>query len=398
MSAELAIHGGKPIRSEPFPASPQATDAIRTRVLATLDSGRWWQSGHGSGQVEALEQWLTDFHGVLGAVAVTNGTHALEVAYRAAGVRPGDEVLVPGITFIATASAVSARGATPVPVDVLPGTICMNPADCEAKITERTRVIAPVHLAGQPANMTEIMDIARRHEIAVVEDNAQAIGAEWEGKRTGSFGDLAITSFQAGKLLPAGEGGGITIRDNVQFLRAVQEIVNHGTARGHKWYQHDLVASNYRMAEIPAAIVLAQVDDYEARRLRRQTSAELLTHILKSDETVTPIEVDPRVTRMAWSNYFLRLPKTVSTAMSHIEFASALAAEGVPANVLYPPWYSTRAYTVDRPVGPQNCPEADRAGREVIWLLHTLLDAGEEGVADIAAAIRKVVRWCEANS
>src|SRR5260370_304771 len=155
----LAIHGGPRTRSTPFPQWPRPTQASRRAINDVLESGHWWQSGEG--RAEDLEDWLASYHDSLGAVAVTNGTHALELSFKALGFGPGDEILVPALTFISTATAVTAVGATPIPVDIRSDTLCLDPIDLERRITSRSRDVVPVHLAGQPADMTAIQEIVR---------------------------------------------------------------------------------------------------------------------------------------------------------------------------------------------------------------------------------------------
>jgi 3-amino-5-hydroxybenzoate synthase len=195
----------RPARSRPFPPWPRPPRGLSERFDDILLSGHWWQSGGGA--AEELEAWLCAEHGAVAAVAVANGTTALEVGLRALDIGPGDEVLVPATTFFSTASAVTIVGARPVPVDVDPTTWCVDVGQAAAAVTPRTRAIVAVHLAGQPADLTRARDLCDRNSLALIEDSAQATTACWDGARVGTVGDLATMSFQAGKLLPGGDGG-----------------------------------------------------------------------------------------------------------------------------------------------------------------------------------------------
>ena len=385
MSDRLALDGGEPVRRVPFPPWPQATPAAHAALREVLDSGHWWQSG--GGRAEDFEGWLERYHGVVGAVAVTNGTHALELAFRTLGVGPGDEVLVPAITFISTASAVSLVGARPVPVDVDRATLCLDVADLEGKVSPSSRAVVPVHLAGQPADMPAVMAIAADAGLTVVEDAAQALGAEWEGQRVGTFGDLTIFSFQASKLLSSGEGGALLVRSAANVLERTHLLANCGRARGDMTFDHRLVGSNFRMTEFQAALLLTQADQYEQLWRERDAAARALSYALDADGLAEPVGLAGGVTRMAWYAFPIRVP----AGSSNVDFAAALTAEGVPAKTLFPPFYATAAYAGALP-RPPGCPQAEAASREFVWLHHSVLLDGERGVHDVARAVRKVAR------
>jgi dTDP-4-amino-4,6-dideoxygalactose transaminase len=223
----------------------------------------WYVLGR---EVEAFEQEFADYCGVKHCVGVGNGLEALHLILRAYGIGPGDEVIVPSNTYIATWLAVSYAGATPVPVEPDPETCNIDPARIEAALTPRTKALMPVHLYGQPADMDPIMDLARRRGFKVIEDNAQAQGARYKGRRTGSLGDAAGNSFYPGKNLGAlGDAGAVTT-DDAQLADRVRVLRNYGS---QKKYYNDHKGFNSRLDELQAAFLrvkLKRLDDWNARR------------------------------------------------------------------------------------------------------------------------------------
>src|SRR5437868_13377415 len=210
--SQLALLGGKKTKTKPFPLWPQFDDAERNALSEVLESRVWWRTP-GTKTLE-FERAFAAFHGARHGVAVTNGTAALEVVMPALNIGPGDAVIVPGFTFVATASAVLFAGALPVMVDVRADTCCIDPDLVEAAITPRTKAIIAVHMGGHPADLDRLSKIARDHNIALVEDSSHAHGSEWRGERIGTFGSAATFSFQSRKLITAGEGGIILINDD----------------------------------------------------------------------------------------------------------------------------------------------------------------------------------------
>src|ERR1700704_4947646 len=219
--SELALLGGKKSKTKPFPTWPYFDDAERRGLNEVLESRVWWRTP-GTKTLE-FEGAFARFHGARHGLAVTNGTAALEVAMAALRLQPGDEVIVPDFTFVATASAVLFANALPVLVDVLPDTYCPNPELTEAAITPHTKAIIAVHMGGLPADLDALKDLADRKGIALVEDCAHAHASEWRGKRVGTIGIGGTFSFQASKLMTAGEGG-IVISNDDGFEREVRSV------------------------------------------------------------------------------------------------------------------------------------------------------------------------------
>ena len=211
---QLAIAGGSPVRdtkARPWPTWPIATEEDIAAVADVLRSGKWnrWRSD----RVDELEAALREFTGAAHVVALASGTAGLEVALKSAGVRPGDEVILPAYTYVATATAVLQVGGVPVFADIIPETENIDPTSIESLITERTRALLPVHISGLPCDMAAINALAARHGLRVIEDTAQGIGGMWNGRRLGTIGDAGAYSFQASKNLPGGEGGAVVTND-----------------------------------------------------------------------------------------------------------------------------------------------------------------------------------------
>ena len=232
------------------------SDAVRSGWVSSL--GRY---------IEEFERRFADFCGTRFAVSASNGTTALHLALLAVGIEKGDEVIVPDLTFIATANAVAYIGAVAVTVDIDAETLCISPAAIEKAITARTRAIVPVHLYGHPADMDAINAIASRHGLVVVEDAAEAHGAEYRGRRVGSLGRCAMFSFYGNKVITSGEGGMITTDDEAVYLKA-KRLRDHAMSPA-KRYWHEEVGYNYRMTNLQAALGVAQlerIDEFAARR------------------------------------------------------------------------------------------------------------------------------------
>ncbi len=386
MSGSLALLGAAPVRTRPYPAWPVAPDGAAAGLAEVLRSGVWWQSG--AGAAERLERALAGWFGVERAVAVSNGTAALEVALRALRIGAGDEVLVPAMTFFSTASAVAAVGAGPVPVDVDPGTYNVDVAAAERRLSPRTRALIVVHLAGQPANLVAARAFCDGYGLALVEDSAQAIAAEWAGIRVGTAGDLATLSFQAAKLLPGGEGGAVLVARDAALGHRVELLANCGRPRGHGGYEHAVLGGNARISEFNAAVVEAHLPGYPRLADTRAAGAAAAIRALPAG---VPVVTDPRVTRHDWYMLMLRTPAELGAAgVGNGLLAAALSAEGIPAKVLFPVWCTLPPFA-GRTVADLDCPEAAAAAAAGIWVHHRMLtDADFAG--DLATAWDRLLR------
>jgi dTDP-4-amino-4,6-dideoxygalactose transaminase len=380
-----------------------STRPKRMRILEVVRSGKWW-SVEGT-KVREFEAAFARFQDAQFAVCVTNGTAALEVSLRAAHIGCGDEVIVPPYTFIATATAVLSVGATPVFVDVEEESLNIDPTKIEEAITPRTRAIIPVHIAGCPADMDGVLEVARKHNLLVIEDAAQAHAAEWKGTKVGAIGDMGCFSFQASKNLNAGEGGAV-LTNNPHWADQVWSVHNVGRVRGGRWYEHHVLGSNFRMTEFQAAILLAQLKRLPEQTERRTQNAHRLTEMLSQIPGIRPPRPDPRVTRHAYHLYIFRYDKKpLSGDVPEKTFLKALNAEGIPCSAGYVPLYKERVF-LNRPISKDlcqlstlkdyskvQCPVCERACyEEAVWLYQNMLLGDERDIEDIATAVAKVQR------
>jgi dTDP-4-amino-4,6-dideoxygalactose transaminase len=256
-------------------------DELLNAVGGVLDSCQFVLGG----EVSAFEGEFAQFCGANHAACVSSGTSALQLALLAAGVGPGDEVITVPMTFVATVAAVGYTGARAVLVDVDPVTYTMDPSKLEAAITPRTKVILPVHLYGQPADMDPILEIAKRHNLVVIEDAAQSHGAEYKGRRAGSMGAMGCFSFYPGKNLGAcGEGGCVTT-NNPEYDKLIRMMRDWGQS---KKYHHDVIGFNYRMEGFQGAVLRVKLRRLEAWTEARRKNAKLYSELLAGIDGVTP--------------------------------------------------------------------------------------------------------------
>ncbi|MDE2376703.1 DegT/DnrJ/EryC1/StrS family aminotransferase [Bradyrhizobium sp.] len=245
-------------------SKPMIGPRERELVLDALDSG--WVSSIGK-YIDAFEEGFARYCGTRYALAVSNGTTALHLAFETLGLKPGDEVIVPDLTFVATANAVAYTGATPVLADIDPETLCLDPASVRALITPRTRAIVPVHLYGHPADMDALTEIADAHGIAIIEDAAEAHGAEYRGRRVGALGKCGVFSFYGNKVITTGEGGMLTTDDG-DFWQRARRLRDHAMSPTRRYF-HEERGFNYRITNLQAALGVAQlerIDDFLSRR------------------------------------------------------------------------------------------------------------------------------------
>jgi dTDP-4-amino-4,6-dideoxygalactose transaminase len=308
-------------------------------------------------QVTALENEVAEYCGTSFAVGVASGTDALILALSALGIGAGDEVIVPSFSFIATADSVSLLHATPVFVDIDPETFCVDVAQLEAKITDRTRAIIPVHLYGQSVDMDPILDLARRYKLAVVEDNAQAIGATYKGKKTGSMGDIGCISFFPSKNLGAYGDGGMIVTNSEEVYRHLRSLRAHGATK--KYFSVEQ-GWNSRLDELQAAILRVKLRYLDVWSEGRRSRADLYDRVLgEIPEVRTP-------KRTGWGNHVFH--QYTVRVQNRDAIGKALLERGVPSVVYYPvpihlqPMYSSLAYNAG------DLPECEKACAEVLSL------------------------------
>lgn len=389
--AKLALLGGTPVRRRPFPAWPVWGPEERRGLDAVLRSGQWWRGGgwDSPSRVRDFETAFARLQGVRHAVAVPTGTLALELALRAAGVGHGDEVLVPTYTFIATATAPLAVGARPVFCDVDPATLNLDVEDAARKVTRRTRVVMPVHLAGNPADMDAINRLARKKKLLVIEDAAQAHGARWGGRGVGAIGAMGGFSFQASKNLNAGEGGLVTT-DSPVLAEKLFSLHHVGRKRGSQFYLHYRAGGNLRMTEWQAAILLAQLKRFPAQEARRNANVARLIRRLATLPGFTPQAALPKAQRSYHLAIFRHDP-ALWGGVSRDLLLKALQAEGVPCHGGYAvPVHRNPLFAEDRSYRGASAPEAERICREAVWFRHAHFLGFPSDVDDIADALEKI--------
>lgn len=398
--SELALHGG-PQAAGAFecPAWPRLTDEARENVLSCLEGGRWCRLYDGS-WAERFEDAFAAVHDAEHAVAVANGTVAIELALRSCDLQPGEEVLVPAYTFIATASAVACMGAVPRFVDVDPDTQNVDPDSLREHVTDRTAGVIGVHFGGRPFDLDAVRAITDEHDLFLVEDAAHAHGSAWRGQRVGAVGDAGTFSFQETKALAGGEGGILLTDDDVLAERA-RLLHNIGRRQRAVTYRHHVVSSNYRLAEVQAALLLGQLEAMPAETDRRRRGASVLRERLADVPGVLLPPTDDHITERGYVSFGVRVD-TETVGASRDRFLEALRAEGVPASDGYGmPLYRQPAFHRERlaqllPRGVEvpryrnrHLPGAEEVCRTVVSLPHEVLLAEEDGLHSVADAVEK---------
>ena len=388
----LSINGGTPIRTKPFAAWPEFGQEEEQALLRALRSGVW---GSIDGTfVKDLEVEFAKLQGARHGIACVNGTMALSVALKALGIGPGDEVIVPPYTFIATASAALMIGAVPVFVDVELDTLLIDPTQIDAAVTPRTKAIIPVHHGGSPADMDGVMAAARRHGLRVVEDAAQAHGAAWRGTPVGAIGDIGTFSFQSSKPVNAGEGG-MMVTNNDELDELLWSYRNVGRRRGGEWYEHVRLGWNLRLTEFQAAVILEQMKRMPAQQAHRAEAAAYLSSRLAEIPGAVPLRVPDGVTAHSWYTYHWRWLGAEHGGLPKQAFAAALRAEGVPVFAGYVPLNRNQAVIdeIARLGGPAPvaCPNAERAEADEIMMFSlSILMGSHADIDDVVEAVAKV--------
>src|SRR3984893_18370547 len=270
---KLAITGGEPLRKKRFDAWPTYTDKERQALEDVLTSHKWGGQPFPGKHGDAFGKAFAAFHTAKYGQAVNTGTVAIQAALKAIDIRPGDEVIVPAYTWEGTVGPVLLVNAVPVFVDVDPDTYCLDAKLVEQAITPKTKAILPVHLGMRFADLDEILRIAKRHNLKVVEDCAHAHGGKWNGKGAGSMGDLGAFSFQSSKQITSGEGGAV-ITNNLEYLERVQTYINAGRASLTDQFHHRIVGFNYRLGEFQAAVLGPQLERLPQQATLRKKNME----------------------------------------------------------------------------------------------------------------------------
>ncbi len=382
------VLGGTSLRAgKAWPRWPQWDAAERAGLLGVLESGDWW-TGAGT-EAAAFATEMAHFHDARYGLAVTNGTHALEAALVACGVGAGDEVIVPALTFVATATAVLAAKATPVVVDIDPDSLCIDVDAAEAAITPRTRAIIAVHVAGAACDLDALTDLCTRRSVQLVEDCAHAHGTRWRGRGVGGFGSFGTFSFQASKLMTAGEGGAIVTNDDTLRARA-QSYINCGRVEGEHWYHHATYGTNLRMTEWQGAVLRAQLARFPEQHRVRNDNARLLDGAIAEIPGLRPQGQDARMDSQGRYCYVFHYDAREFASLPLDAFEAALAAEGVVHDVSYPSLSRLALFRHESYARTWSVPRAERAASSTVWLEHRMLLAPSDDVLDIARAAARI--------
>ncbi|NNF58467.1 MAG: DegT/DnrJ/EryC1/StrS family aminotransferase [Rhodothermaceae bacterium] len=342
-------------------------DDLDAAIAEVLSSGAFVRGPF----VQRFEEQLGAYYGGAHVLGVGNGTDALQLAYMAAGIGPGDDVIMPAFTFFATAEAAALLGATPVFVDIDPRTFNLDPTLIEAAITPRTRAIVPVHLFGQSADMDLILEIAERHDLAVIEDAAQAVGARYKGRRVGLMGDAGCLSFYPSKNLGAYGDGGACLSTNLAMDGTLRRLANHGSERK---YHNTHIGINSRLDALQAAILSVKLPHLDAWTAARQDTADRYdAHFADLDWVTQPYRA-PYADHV-FHQYTLRVPADARDAL-----AAHLRAQGIPTMVYYPVPLHRLPVFEPLNMAEGSLPETERAAREVLSLpMHPELTADQIG-------------------
>jgi perosamine synthetase len=388
----LALYGGQPVRQTLLPYGRQWIDEDDIADVVSVLRSDWITTGP---KVREFEEAFATFTGSRHAVAVSSGTAALHAAMFALALAPGDEVIVPPMTFAASANCVIYQGATPVFADVEPGTLLLDPEQAAAKITPRTRAIIAVDYAGQPCNYESLRLLAEQHNLTLVADACHAIGGSENGHPVGSLADMNTFSFHPVKHMTTGEGGMITT-DDPDLAHRLRLFRNHGITSDHhqreqqgSWFYEMIeLGYNYRITDIQCALGQSQLRKLPAWVQRRHEIARQYDMAFAEIPGVAPLVVRPGVSH-AYHLYVVRFdPQQVP--LPRADMFRALRAENIGVNVHYIPVHLHPFYQRQVGTGPGLCPVAEAAYEQIISL-PMFARMSDEDVADVVAAVRKVV-------
>jgi dTDP-4-amino-4,6-dideoxygalactose transaminase len=363
------------------PSWPIAGEREIELLREVLQSDRWGGYHPFVGQ---LEQSFAAFQQCRHGLAAANGTVTLEMALEALGIGPGSEVIVPAISFVATASAVSRVGALPVFVDIEDDTFNIDPACVARAITPATKAIIPVHFGGPMADMDRLCNLARANDLFLIEDAAHAAGSEWNGRRAGSIGVTGSFSFQNSKVMTAGEGGMLTSNDDAFAARA-RSILDLGRKPGGGWFFHYELGTNYRITALQAAVLIAQLERLPEQNKRRAHNAAIVREALHDFPGIRFQRVPPSAE--VHTNYLL-----LGRTANRDEFHRRVLAAGVPCTAFYPhtlynnPLYQRGGCRVEP------CPVAEACIRDAFWLPHRVLLGSEEDARELAGVLRRAAK------
>ena len=401
--ASLAIQGGTPVRTRPFPSWPQSDGRDLDILGDVLNTSQWGGTIHGPRVTEMCEAWA-DYSDARFAVGMSSCTAGLEMALRAFDIGAGDEVIVPAYTFIATSLAPLATGADIVFVDIDAKTLCMTAEALEAAISPRTKAVIPVHFAGHAADVDGLHGVAENHGLKVIWDAAHAHTTEWRGKKIGGLGEVAVYSFNHAKNLTCGEGGMVTTDDEELADLLKFSLSTFGRKKGRPWYEHHRLGFSHPLTEFQGAVLLGQFERLEEQSILREENARNLSRGLSEIQGVDPPHVDEDTTRHGWHVFVMTYNSEAFSGLSKAKFSEAMIAEGIPCGGYAYPLYGNpmfdgetgRVEGAPGSVRVMPCPVSDWACDEGIFNIaqSTLLDE-PDGMNEIVEAIAKVQEHAE---
>jgi dTDP-4-amino-4,6-dideoxygalactose transaminase len=368
-----------------IPNWPQATEREAELLKIVLASPQW---GGFHPFVAEFEQRFATYQQTRHGISTFNGTVSLELALEVLDVGPGDEIIIPAISFISTATAVSRRGAIPVFVDIEKWSFNIDPERVREALSPKTKGIVAVHFGGSMCRIDELQAICLERNLFLLEDAAHAAGSEWKGKRAGSFGVAGSFSFQNGKVLCSGEGGLLATSDDI-FVEEARSIANQGRIAGRSFYEHHRLGTNFRLTGFQAAVLLAQLESLPAQIEHRAASVRLLKTLLMDVGEIAWQLEPPELSHN--SNYLL--PARLRDArIKRADFCGELTTAGVPCTPFYPhPLYGNPLYRAGNcRVLP--CPVAEACVEDAFWLPHRLLLSDEETLREVAQHVRRILR------
>ena len=399
-----AVLGGKPVRTKGYGAWPMVDAADEKAVLEVVRAGRWYRNR----SVGQFEEAYAKLNQAKYCVATSSGTSALLTSLGALGVGPGDEVIVPPYTFMATVTVALLHYAMPVFVDSDRETFVMDPGKLEAAITDRTAAILPVHIGGTAADMDSILAIAKKRNLPVIGDACQAHLAQWRNRSVGSWGTTGCYSFQVSKNLPSGEGGAILTNDETMANKcfAFHTCCRRRSGASSNFTYEGGRNTNVRMTEFQGALLLSQMEGVEERANTRHENGKYLSSMLREIPGILPARMYEGCTRNAYHLYMFRYQPERLSNLPRNKFVKALRAEGIPCSTGYGRLneasfirdaLNSRPYVkvygkaaIDKWVERNRCPENDKLCEEAVWFMQNMLLGPRSDMDEIAEAVRKI--------
>lgn len=392
---KLAIDGGKPVRSKYLPYGRQSIGDEEIKAVVEALKSDWITQGP---KIAEFEEKFCKYIGCKHAVAVSSGTAALHVANIAAGIKKGDEAITTPFTFAATSNSILYEGGTPIFADITDETYNINPDEVKKAITSKTKAIIPVHFAGQPCDMNEIQRMAEDSSLLVIEDSCHALGANYHGKKIGSFSDMSVFSFHPVKHITTGEGGMITT-NNEELAELAQKIRNHGISRdamerfGQKsswFYEMQHLGYNYRMTDIQAALGIIQLEKLDGFLKRREEIAKTYDLTFKDvPEVITP-QVKKDVTH-AWHLYVIQLDSN-NLKINRDKLIEAMRAENIGVNVHYIPVHLHPYYRDNLGFKKGDFPNAEAVYENAVTL-PIFPSMTKQDSEDVIESVKKIVGY-----